>query len=290
MNYNINGLINNALAPKAIQFLSDFDSKFPTMTDYSSQASQAWSEIQRPLKLADDVWLEINPTNVALMPLVGTDDTITSGVRINAAPKVIYGAQPAAAAIPLPEPQSIQGDSGFRVILAADASYDAITGARRAPSGVVGKVYPIDATRSFTVSDARVYGFGQIAILEVDLTGWKKGTVYFQGQPNLDPQSYILSFNNFDYTLETKDVFFKLVDDAFHENLRQQIQHVAQYPLAEKINDARNLLQANLNRQLNPHVSLSGQVDALKPLGIYAGSDQISGYVEADGSTTLSVR
>jgi hypothetical protein len=289
IDFNVDGRINDAVAPKVRDYLAALDARVPQLTDLRPSAEAAWTRLNEPMPVAENVWLRVRPEGVALAELRGEGDRIATGIQITANPEIIYGPKPSATEIPLPGLASVNPDKGFHVLMRVAASYAAINARLAGPDGVVGKTYPIDGSRSFRVKAAEVYGFGWQAVLRVDLEGWKNGEVYLVGSPKIDPETDTLYVDRFDYTVETKNVFFKLVDAAFHENFRRQLEAKLRYPMADSIQRARSQITEALNREIAPRVRLTGAVDDIQPLRVTATEDAFEGLVEMNGQVSIAV-
>ncbi|MBV8773221.1 MAG: DUF4403 family protein, partial [Deltaproteobacteria bacterium] len=288
-NYNANGRINDVLAPMIIGQLPNLDAKIAEQLNLLPQAEAAWNNIAEPIEVASRSWLLVNPLSVAIIPVTGNDHTLVSGLTLTAMPTISYGDKPSAQHLALPTPTVAQPAHGFHIILKAEAPYDAISSKLRGSDGIVGRVYKADAHHQFTITDARVYGFGDEAIMQVTVSGWKSGSIFFSGKPKIDPASYDLYIDHFDYSVESKAVFVRLVErfPGFHERLRAAMLPYTRYPLANKIDDLRVNLQQALNRDLANGVRSRGRIDTLRPLTVAAQIDRFVGYVSIDGELEI---
>jgi hypothetical protein len=81
-----------------------------------------------------------------------------------------------------------------------------------------------------------VYGIGRTAILQLDIDGDVKGSVFLRGTPTYasasQGQTDVLTIQGLDFSVETKSVLTKATDWLLHPDLVSALRGAAIFPLA----------------------------------------------------------
>jgi hypothetical protein len=168
------------------------------------------------------------------------------------------------------------------------AEYSAIN--RLLEQRLVGNEIPSSVGDPLKIVSARLYGSGANLILELGITGGINGTLYAIGTPVLDTDTNTLRFEQFNFTVETKNVLLKAVNWVGHEDILARLEPETRIDLSEQVGTLRRQLSGALTRQLTPDMWLEGSVTGLQPQVIYPVPGGVEIQVIADGSLQLSVR
>jgi len=106
----------------------------------------------------------------------------------------------------------------------------------------------------------------------------------------IDPISQTLSFNQFDFTLDTKDALVRAAGWLPHDDVLFQIKPYLDIDVSGHIEGLRQQLAATLNRELHAGIRLKGIVTKVEPRNIYLMPGSVEVVVIADGFLQLSVQ
>ena len=269
---------------------SAIDAKMRERTASKERARAVWQKLQEPTALTPNLWLTLNPTAVQVGPIGPEGEhLIQTAVHMLLRPTVRLGPQPAPDHRLLPSLELIpHAGDGFHLALPIFAEYPAIN--RLLAQQLVGNDIPSPVGDPVKILSARLYGSGQNLIVELGLSGGINGTVYAMGTPVLDTSTNILRFEDFNYTLETKNVLFKAANWMLRDNILAQLEPHTHIDLSEHVGTLRRQLSRALTRQVTPDTWLEGSVTNLQPRAIYPVSGGVEIQVIANGSLQLSVR
>jgi Domain of unknown function (DUF4403) len=113
--------------------------------------------------------------------------------------------------------------------------------------------------------------------------------VYLTGIPAYDRSANTLYLRDLDYTIETKQVLIKAADWLLHTGLQESLSKRATWPMTARIDAAKDLLSNALNRNLNKLVSVSGKIDAMRPVSIGITDTAVKAVLEADGAVEMRI-
>jgi hypothetical protein len=135
-----------------------------------------------------------------------------------------------------------------------------------------------------------LYGSGENLVIKAGLTGSITGTVYLKGKPYFDTTSQSVVLQNLDYDLDTKNKLVKTANWLAKGKFVQKMQEAFKIPLEQQMNQARELIQANLkDKQIAKGIVLNGQLSELIPGEVFITPASIVATVQAKGKVQVKV-
>mgnify|MGYP003693642307 CR=1 FL=1 len=101
LKYDVTGKVLDAARQAITTHLPDIDKKIAQI-DLTQRAAGWWGLLNRPIRLADGVWLLLQPRQFRLGNVTGTAHTLTVQAGLDAYPKIVTGPEPKQFAPPLP--------------------------------------------------------------------------------------------------------------------------------------------------------------------------------------------
>ena len=225
-----------------------------------------WSDMQKPIRLTDSLWLLINPVSVRYLPPTTIGDTLVWQAGLDASPRILGGPKPSATAQPLlppdrkpPPPPTLLIQSEGR--LPYDAAEAILSKALKGKKIKVG-------FRSLVVQHLKPVplGDGRVAV-GLTVTGAAVGTLYAVGHPHIDSDGR-LTMPDLALDAGTTGVLTgALAWLASAEGLQQFLREAISVDLAPVIDKGRLLAEKNLNRELAPGVTLRTTLSSAVPVG-----------------------
>jgi hypothetical protein len=257
--------------------------------DLTERATGWWALLNRPIRLADGVWLELQPTRLRAGRVTGRGRVITVQAGLDAYPRVVTGAaaDPGMPTLPLPPLGSDPGESGFRLVL--DGLVDYATASRAVTAALRGRTVT-QAGQSVTVREVTASPAGTRLALTVAFTGDANGTLRFLGTPRHDAARGLIVVPDLEYDLETDNGIVDAVAWIRSDALRTLFRERAQLPVAPVLERGRTLLRKGLNRKVGNALTLAATVDSVAVDGIYVTAPGLVVRASATGDAQLSVR
>lgn len=256
--------------------------------DLTSRFEEWWQLLNRPIRLTDDVWLLLAPERLRLGKVSSSGSDLVVDAGLDARPKIVAGAEPHPAALPLPPLGRDTAANGFHIVLGATIDYTAAS--KTITDALSGKSIT-EAGRTVTVRAARVSPLphGQLA-LAMTFTGDANGTLVFAGSPQYDRRAGQLTVPNLDYDLATDSDLIKAYAWLKSDALRSLFRAKARLPVEPLLDKGKSLLTAGLNRKLGDAVTLSARVDSVDVAGMYITAPGIVIRAVAIGNAGMQVR
>ena len=246
-----------------------------------------WAQIQRPLRLADGVYLEINPYAAQIGSMSAAHDTVMTQLQLIAAPRVVTGARPNDHR-PLP-PLSAPGrlGNGAHVIVEGTFSYPVATELLR--HALVGQGVVQEGHR-IRIRDVQLSGIGGGRVaLGVTLAGRVRGKLYFTGTPSLDPLTHEVCVPDLDYDVGTSQLLVQGFGWLRGVDMRNYLRDRARLPDSAAIGRLRGLAESGINRTLAPGVTLSGRILDARATIVHATKQNLLLRAVADAEFTLAI-
>jgi hypothetical protein len=266
----------------------EFDSIVPAMADLRPAADSMWRVMQRPFAIdsASTIWFTMAPDAVSLAPLNGTGGAVTTALVLTAHPRVTVGARPATETRPLPSLTLSTASSGIHVPLEIEVPFDDLS--KRATALLAGEV----AGKGITVNDIAVWGVGDSVVVKVDIKGRMSGAVYLMGRIGYDAASRSILIGDLRYTIESdskmSSIKATLGAPRIHRALDAATGH-GRLAIGAQLDVVQQQLDAQLNRELAPGVSLSGAVHDVRIDRLYSTPTAFVLRVVFDGNAKVVV-
>ncbi len=265
--------------------LKAFDARLAAF-DLPGESRRIWKTLQSPQRLDDSLWLVMNPTGVRVGLLEMHGDTLVTSLGLSGHPRVVGGRRPAPARGPLPPPQdSASRPPELHLLTEGRLPYDvASTILSRELRGDTIHV----AKNSLIIDSLHVLGVGDgRAAVGLEVHGAASGVLYVVGHPAFDTATAELSMPDLQYDIGTRDLLTGalawLAGGAVEDFLRNKVR----IKLAKVIEDGRELLEKNLNRDLADGVHLNAKVTSGRGLVVRAAPDALLLRVIASGQGSL---
>jgi hypothetical protein len=287
LKYDVTDRVIDAARQAITSHLTDIDAKIAQI-DLTQRAAGWWSLLNRPIRLADDVWLLLQPRQFRLGSVTGVRHTLTVQAGLDAYPKIVVGAQPKAPAPPLPVLAKDTSGNGFRIAL--DGVVDFATASRAVSDAVRGKTVT-KAGHSVTVQSvvASPRPKGRLA-LTVTFTGDATGSLQLVGTPRLDAGHDHILVPDLDYDLSTSNGIVNAVVWLRSDELRSLFRQTAHVPVGPVLSRGKSLLENGLNRTIGDVMTLSATVDTVRVIGLSVTQVGFVVRAGASGHAKVSVR
>ncbi|MGB1243132.1 MAG: DUF4403 family protein, partial [Chitinophagales bacterium] len=174
----------------------------------------------------------------------------------------------------------------FAINIAASIPYK--RAAEEAKRALVGQTFT-SGKRSVTVKDIDIWGRKKKLVIKAKVEGSIKGYVYMTGKPVYDAKKAVVSLENLDFDLDTKNVIQKTAAWLFNAKITKKMKPYLVFPLEESIADIRTKVQEQLtNNKFDNGVSLSGKLHKMDIEKIYLAPTAIKVVVGSSGSLKIN--
>jgi hypothetical protein len=287
LHYDVTDRVIDAATQGVTSHLADIDAKIG-MIDLTSRAAGWWELLNRPIHLADSVWLVLQPRQIRVGRVAGEGHTLTVRAGLDAQPRIVTGAEPRPLRLPLPPVGPDTALSGFKIVV--DGSIDYETASRTITDALRGKTIT-EAGRSVTLDSIVASPQpGARMALTVQFTGDTKGRLRLVGTPRYDAVHDVIAVPDLDYDLKTDDKLIRAYSWLRSDGLRALFREKAKVPVAPVTKRGRALLLAGLNRTIGDVMTLSATVDSVSVRGLYVTRTGLVVRAGASGNARVSVR
>jgi hypothetical protein len=255
--------------------------------DLGEHVAEWWSLLERPIRLADSVWLALHPERLRMGTMRGTSLVLTVPVSLDARPRIVTGSEPAPSTTPPPPLAADSVGDGFRIQLEGLVDYG--TASRAVGDALEGRRLT-RAGRTVTVQDASVQpGAHGRLVLSLAFAGDASGRLRLVGTPRYDARSGAILVPDLDFDLESDSRVVNGYAWLRSDELRASIREGARFPVAPALARGRELLTSGLNRTLGDAVTLSATVDSVGVTGLYVTRDGVLVRADATGHARVAV-
>lgn len=251
---------------------------------------KVWRVLQRPMRLADSVYLTINPTEAQLGTIGAVGDSAYANLRLFGQPRVTTGPRPRLAHVPLP-PLERANDIGRGARVLMDASFAYPIASVMLRKVLVGRRLE-QGGRLVTIRDVAISGVGGGRVaLGIQIGGAVRGRLFFTGTPAFDSVTHEITVPDLNYDIGTAQVLVNSYEWLADVSLRDLLRAQARIPDSTVVNHLAQLAERGINRKLPARgTSLSGAVGNAGVIEVRATLKDIRVRAVADADLKLSIR
>jgi hypothetical protein len=267
---------------------AEFDGRIRAF-DLPGEARRVWTVLCSPIKLTDSVWALINPTAIRIGQFEMRRDTLLTRVGLSANPRVVTGPKPPASKHPLPPPSdSASGKPGLHILTEGRMPYDAGSSVlTRELRGTVIRVkhHPVlhlDSLRLIGIGDGRV-------AVGVAVSGPVKGVLYTVGHAAYDTSTAELYMPDLELDVGTRNLLTGALAWLKQSDLEQLLRTKTRLKLGPLLEQGRDLLEKNLNRDLAEGVHLNSKIRTVRMLGLAAAPEAMLVRAVALGEADIRI-
>ncbi len=260
--------------------------------DVRKAAEIVWSLLQAPINVRPDLWLQLNPTAIALGPLEAAAESLSTTLHLQARPALVTSPPGSAKARPLPPLRVVAPSSGALSIPIdaqlswAEANRLVIANAQLPRTGSL-------RIESIELQPGEKGKLRVVAMVDYSESTLKKfrGRVLLDGTPAYDRQTGYLVLENLQYQLDSSSsLFVKIANRLAYQSIRTRLAAACRWYIQPRIEQMRADVERSLQRQIAPGVLLGGKLTALTPLGVVVDRESITIRVNATGTLAVTIR
>jgi hypothetical protein len=257
------------------------------------QVSKIWRDMQKPLRISkvpENIWLLPKPFSIAAAPVYGNARHITVPIQIAFRVGTRLGAMPVVDTLErlprLLQRRALPDSSRLRVL--ALIPY---TDINQVLAQTLAKEKLDLVGGRLKIKNATVYGNGRQIILQTEVGGSVKGTLYFHGQPVYDTLSNTLRVKNLDFDVDTKEKLFATADWLLHDHLRDTLQTAVKIPLRQPISTIPEKIETAFAKgKVGKKTALDLDAFRLIPQRIVVRPDGVQVLIKVDSKLWVKVK
>jgi len=298
-NLNIAGLnITPAIKPQAKEMLGKILDTLGRKIDnynYKQLLQPVWSSLNKPVKIGDIGYININPSAIRAGQLKTSGNTLSLVAGITAKP-VFSLADPAKnTSSTLPDLLTNDaGGNGFNLHIDIHLDYQPLN--QLLNTAIANKEIAVGAKGHLLIKSAEIYGTGnEHLLIKVNFTGRQDGVpyhglLYFTCLPVYQPETGDLYVENIDFDANTitrlkEGPTVWLLDAGIKKYLHDQLH----FNISGQINSLKTKLNQALNQPVNNRLVLNGRIDTIKADGLLPLKDYMLLRVSTVGNLSVSV-
>lgn len=257
-----------------------------------SMMEKAWASFQQPMKVNDayNVWVKLTPSAIYSTQIAGTGTKLAFNLGLTSVIQTSMGKALAAPAqlTKLPDYKVTNSFApNFTLNSNIYVSYEKLDSITN--DMMKGQVFK-QAGKEVKIENIHLYGQNDHLVVEVQVSGAIKGTVYCIGKPQYDNATQLLTFSDFDFDVNTKDALVKSANWLMHKSFLKMIQPMLKYSMKEQINtllNSSNLLLKNYEFQKG--IMLNGKINGVSLNKIYITPEALILNGAANGNLKVEI-
>ncbi|MDX1648043.1 MAG: DUF4403 family protein [Longimicrobiales bacterium] len=255
--------------------------------DVRSSFERWWAVLRDPIRLDDDVWLEIRPESISRGRIEGRGSVVEIMATLGARPRVVLGGRPSSSARPLPALGEGAGAGPLEVLIEGVGEYEEAS--RLLSQALAGLDLEIGGRR-IEMRGVRLSGIGGGRVaLEARIAGDLEGRLFLVGTPRYDPETGYAAVPDLAFSVSTNNVLVSGASWVLEGGLEALLRERARWPVQPAVEWAGQRLDEGLNRSLAGGVRLEGTVHDVRVVGLRATPRALIVGAAATADATLHV-
>ncbi len=226
----------------------------PGMNTIKKQAQRTWFLLQEPVELGMNNRLMFGPVGVALSGITGRGNNIGAHLAVTLRPELVTGIEPAGKPVPLPPLQRYYPRySGLYLNLSVSLDFASLN--QRLSDTLTGQSFDINGQK-VGIKKLALAGSGQEIRAWVELVGDAAGTAELHARLVYKAEERKLELQDLTFDYDTKSSTVALLEETFHEYIRQSLEGAANDALTRHLELLSNRLETALEKILPASVLL----------------------------------
>ena len=285
VNYDVTGKVKKEITTELKAMEKSIDEQI-SQIDLKPKIDSLWRELRKPVEIESYGFLNLNPRRITISSLQYQNMNAYFSLNLFFSPflstqKVNVNQEL------LDEMPSHKEVDGFDITADIKADYDSL-------SSVLTKEFHnyefLVKGKPFIIKELSIIGTnsGKL-VFRVVFDGFRKGTLYLIGTPEIDGINQVLSFNDIDFEFKTKSLLLKSSEWLLSKSVIQEIQQKAKIDLSENLNTIKGNLKDKLTGELIDGVHSESNIKELKVLKLLLSSDSIAIRTSITGDLKITI-
>jgi hypothetical protein len=281
-----------------------FHESMRRVTDIQARMKELWRELQEPIRMAEDIWLQIKTDKVSVGSYRLVPDAksprFETVFEVYAQPNVVIGQEPSFSKNELPPLSDYQpGPEGFHIETNLKISFHEVNKLLIDPkTGILNKALPGSGNHHLKITQISVYGSGGQLVVEAQvdydtllgLSGKQAQlTIYLVGTPTYHEDTQMIDFPDMDFDIQTSDFLVQMAEFIEGSGIREELRERAVVPVGKSLDDLKTQLDRILNRPLGRHARLRTTITSLKMEEAFVSDYGLEGRVALDGDAAVDL-
>ena len=269
-----------------------------------AKAKELWVKIQEPIRMAENIWLQIKPVRMSVSSAHLVPDPKTPRLEtvfeFEGQPNVTFGEKPKVVFTELPPLQDYQpGPEGFHIETNLRVGFKEVNKLLVDPkTGILNKAMPGSGNHNLKIDNLDVYGSGGQIVVEAQVeyqpvlnlsSKPAQLTIYLVGTPTYHEDQQVIDFPDMDFDIKTSDFLVQMAEFVDGSGIRAALRQKAVIPVGKNLEELKEKLAKLLNRPLGGHAHLKTDVTSLKMEEAFITDYGIEARVALDGDASVDV-
>jgi hypothetical protein len=284
---------------------SKFHETMKKSSNIEGKAKELWNEIQEPIRMAKDIWLQIKTDKISVGSYRLIPDPknprLETVFEIYAQPAVIMGQKPEFKKNELPPISDYQpGPEGFHIETNLRIDFHEVNKLLIDPkTGIINKTLPGSGNHHLKITQISIYGSGGQLVVEaqvdydplLDLSGHQAQlTIYLVGTPKYHEDTQTIDFPDIDFDIQTSDFLVQMAEFIAGSGIKEELRKRAVVPVGKNLDELKTQLTKLLNRPLGRFASLHTTITSLKMEEAFVSDYGLEGRVALDGDAAVDLK
>jgi hypothetical protein len=188
---------------------------------------------------------------------------------------------------PLPNISDFNPGNSFNIYLDGKVSYEFLT--EELKKQIINLEQKID-TNTIKFKDVKVYSIDNTKLaVQVDFSGTRQGTLYLTGTPTVNSITQELSIPDLNFDIKTKNLLEQVAVWLLKPQVSQFLQGKAKWNLASKVDEIKQKLSQEVNKEISRGVTSQGQFNNFGIQSVFASTKDFIMRVNASGKLSIKV-
>ena len=271
-NYDVTDRVKTEIKKELIALEKNIDKEIKGI-EMKSKINEAWEALKTPISLNSYGFLYLDPRGFALSSIRYRNQKALFSLNVFFSP--LISTEPMSfSEKPLQEMIKFEEMNGFDIITDVRASYDSL-------SSILTKEFYnteiIVKGRPVVIKEVNLIGTqASRLVISMKFEGFRKGTIYLVGTPEINIEKQTIGFNNVDFDIKTKNLLLKTSQWLMSKKIINEIQDKAIIDMSSSIDFIKKSLENELSKEIVEGIRAESSIDDIKIIMLLLATDYLA--------------
>lgn len=259
--------------------------RLPNSISVRDQLSKVWPNIAKPIKLDNQVYINVDPQSLNLAQILVSKDSIYTEIGSVCTPQIFTRDTLPSKTLPMPSISNKKILDGFNLNLLGSVNFKQINEYLKP---IVEKYK--DFSPLLKIEEMQCYQASDSVVVQVSLSKPFRGKIYLWGTPKFDLGSNTLSLENLKLTASSTSVLVKYGNSLIaNKVVEEQVQKLFKYKYEKNLSDLVTKYKY-INKQVSPNVYIIAHLNKVAPAFINISDNNVNVVVNMAGEAYVKLQ
>jgi len=272
VNYDVTDRVKTEIKKELIALEKNIDNEIKGI-EIKPKINAVWEALKTPIGIKNYGFLYLDPGGLALSSIRYRNQKAFFSLNVIFSP--LFSTKPLSfSEKPLQEMVEFEEMNGFDIITDVRASYDSLS------SILTKEFYNREITlkgRPIFIKEVKLVGTqASRLVISMKFEGFRKGTIYLVGTPEMNFEKQTIEFKNVDFDIKTRNLLLKTSQWLMSKKIINEIEDKAIIDMSSSIDFLKKSLENELSKEIVEGIRAESNIEDIKIVKLLLAKDYLA--------------